>query len=172
MIKRRARRRAAGDDVLPHVSGDGITAYLSMGERSNMRSGSPGTRRRRRRSCTTGRRRGLARRDRAHRDLNDRTWEQALPVFLRRAGWVTDARVRRLRGTCGKTLSAAAGAAGMSERTARWWQDGGVAVDGEGAEDVADAGGPVRRRVAVGGGAAVGGGYGGGACRPDAVPEL
>ena len=44
-----------------------------------------------------------------------------------------------------------------------------VAVDGEGAADVADAGGPVRRRVAVGGRAAFGGGYGGTAAGTDAV---
>ena len=44
-----------------------------------------------------------------------------------------------------------------------------VAVDGEGASDVADAGGPVRRRVGVGGRAAVGGGYGGTTAGADAV---
>ena len=44
-----------------------------------------------------------------------------------------------------------------------------VAVDGEGASDVADAGGPVRRRVGVGGRAAVGGGYGGTTAGTDAV---
>ena len=44
-----------------------------------------------------------------------------------------------------------------------------VAVDGEGAADVADAGGPVRQRVAVGGRAATGGRYGGPAAGADAV---
>ena len=45
-----------------------------------------------------------------------------------------------------------------------------IAVDGEGAADVADAGGRVRRRVGVGGRAAVGGGCGGTAAGSDAVP--
>ncbi len=45
-----------------------------------------------------------------------------------------------------------------------------VAVDGEGAADVADAGGPVRGRVAIGGGAALGGGCGGAVAGTDAVP--
>ena len=48
----------------------------------------------------------------------------------------------------------------------------GVAVDGEGAADVADAGGPVRRCVGVGGRAAAGGGYGGTAAGADAVHVL
>ena len=44
-----------------------------------------------------------------------------LPVFLVEDGLVTDAQVRRLREKrmAGKTLAAAAAAAGMSERTAR-----------------------------------------------------
>ena len=43
-------------------------------------------------------------------------------------GLVTDAQVRRLRDKrmSGKTLAAAAAAAGMSERTARHWQSGGL----------------------------------------------
>ena len=51
-----------------------------------------------------------------------------LPVFLWEDGLVTDAQVRRLREkrTSGKTLAAAAAAAGMSERTARRWQSGGL----------------------------------------------
>ena len=57
MVKRRAS--AAG---LPATTccytfrATGITAYLSTGGRSTMLSGSPGTRRQRRRNCTTGRR--------------------------------------------------------------------------------------------------------------------
>ena len=49
-----------------------------------------------------------------------------LPVFLWEDGLVTDAQVRRLREKrmSGKTLAAAAAAAGMSERTARHWQSG------------------------------------------------
>ena len=49
-----------------------------------------------------------------------------LPVFLVEDGLVTDAQVRRLREKrmSGKTLAAAAAAAGMSERTARQWQSG------------------------------------------------
>ena len=49
-----------------------------------------------------------------------------LPVFLVEDGLVTDAQVRRLREKrmAGKTLPAAAAAAGMSERTARKWQSG------------------------------------------------
>ena len=49
-----------------------------------------------------------------------------LPVFLVEGGLVTDAQVRRLREKrlSGKTLAAAAAAAGMSERTARDWQRG------------------------------------------------
>ena len=49
-----------------------------------------------------------------------------LPVFLAEDGLVTDAQVRRLREKrmSGKTLAAAAAAAGMSERTARQWQSG------------------------------------------------
>ena len=49
-----------------------------------------------------------------------------LPVFLMEDGLVTDAQVRRLREKrmAGKTLAAAAAAAGMSERTARKWQRG------------------------------------------------
>ena len=49
-----------------------------------------------------------------------------LPVFLWEDGLVTDAQVRRLREKrmAGKTLTAAAAAAGMSERTARRWQEG------------------------------------------------
>ena len=49
-----------------------------------------------------------------------------LPVFLWEDGLVTDAQVRRLREKrmSGKTLAAAAAAAGMSERTARCWQSG------------------------------------------------
>ena len=48
---------AAGDDVLPHVSGDGDHGVpVERGDARSMRSGSPGTRRRRRRSSTTGRR--------------------------------------------------------------------------------------------------------------------
>ena len=49
-----------------------------------------------------------------------------LPVFLAEDGLVTDAQVRRLREKrmSGKTLAAAAVAAGMSERTARQWQSG------------------------------------------------
>ena len=49
-----------------------------------------------------------------------------LPVFLVEDGLVTDAQVRRLREKrmAGKTLAAAAAAAGMSERTARKWQSG------------------------------------------------
>ena len=49
-----------------------------------------------------------------------------LPVFLAEGGLVTDAQVRRLREQrlSGKTLAAAAAAAGMSERTARHWQRG------------------------------------------------
>ena len=49
-----------------------------------------------------------------------------LPVFLAEDGLVTDAQVRRLREKqmAGKTLAAAAAAAGMSERAARKWQSG------------------------------------------------
>ena len=49
-----------------------------------------------------------------------------LLVFLWEDGLVTDAQVRRLREKrmSGKTLAAAAAAAGMSERTARCWQSG------------------------------------------------
>ena len=49
-----------------------------------------------------------------------------LPVFLTEDGLVTDAQVRRLREKqmAGKTLAAAAAAAGMSERAARKWQSG------------------------------------------------
>ncbi len=49
-----------------------------------------------------------------------------LPVFLVEDGLVTDAQVRRLREKrmAGKTLAAAAAAAGMSERAARKWQSG------------------------------------------------
>ena len=49
-----------------------------------------------------------------------------LPVFLVEDGLVTDGQVRRLREKrmSGKTLAAAAAAAGMSERTARKWQRG------------------------------------------------
>ena len=49
-----------------------------------------------------------------------------LPVFLVEDGLITDAQVRRLREKrmSGKTLAAAAAAAGMSERTARHWQSG------------------------------------------------
>ena len=49
-----------------------------------------------------------------------------LLVFLWEDGLVTDAQVRRLRDKrmSGKTLAAAAAAAGMSERTARHWQSG------------------------------------------------
>ena len=49
-----------------------------------------------------------------------------LLVFLWEDGLVTDAQVRRLREKrmSGKTLAAAAAAAGMSERTARHWQSG------------------------------------------------
>ncbi|MCY3843247.1 MAG: hypothetical protein OXH69_06850 [Acidobacteria bacterium] len=49
-----------------------------------------------------------------------------LPVFLVEDGLVTDAQVRRLREKrmAGKTLAAAAAAAGMSERAARKWQGG------------------------------------------------
>ena len=49
-----------------------------------------------------------------------------LPVFLGEDGLVTDAQVWRLREKrmAGKTLTAAAAAAGMSERTARTWQSG------------------------------------------------
>ena len=49
-----------------------------------------------------------------------------LPVFRWEDGLVTDAQVRRLREKrmSGKTLAAAAAAAGMSERTARCWQSG------------------------------------------------
>ena len=43
-------------DVLPHVPGAGITAYLSNGGTLEHPSRSPGTHRRRRRSSTTGRR--------------------------------------------------------------------------------------------------------------------
>ena len=51
-----------------------------------------------------------------------------LPVFLWEDGLVTDAQVRRLREKrmSGKTLAAAAAAAGMSERTARRCQSGGL----------------------------------------------
>ena len=55
-------------------------------------------------------------------------WRQRvrLPVFLAEDGLVTNAQVRRLRENrmSGKTLAAAAAAAGMSERTARTWQRG------------------------------------------------
>ena len=49
-----------------------------------------------------------------------------LPVFLMEDGLVTDVQVRRLheKRMSGKTLAAAAAAAGMSERTARRWQSG------------------------------------------------
>ena len=49
-----------------------------------------------------------------------------LLVFLAEDGLVTDAQVRRLREKrmAGKTLAAAAAAAGMSERAARKWQSG------------------------------------------------
>ena len=49
-----------------------------------------------------------------------------LPVFLVEDGLIRDAQVRRLREKrmSGKTLAAAAVAAGMSERTARHWQSG------------------------------------------------
>ena len=49
-----------------------------------------------------------------------------LPVFLGEDGLVTDAQVWRLREKrmAGKTFTAAAAAAGMSERTARTWQSG------------------------------------------------
>ena len=49
-----------------------------------------------------------------------------LPVLLVEDGLVTDAQVRRLREKrmAGKTLAAAAAAAGMSERAARKWQSG------------------------------------------------
>ena len=49
-----------------------------------------------------------------------------LPVFFAERGLVTDSQVRRLREQRmrGKTLAAAAAAAGMSERTARRWQSG------------------------------------------------
>ena len=55
MIKRAGGcRGAAGVDVLPHVSGEGH--HCRTAGRSSTRNGSPATRRRRRRSCTTGRR--------------------------------------------------------------------------------------------------------------------
>ena len=49
-----------------------------------------------------------------------------LLVFLAEDGLVTDAQVRRLREKrmAGKTVAAAAAAAGMSERAARKWQSG------------------------------------------------
>ena len=50
-------RRALALDVLPHVPGDGDHGVsVERGEPSNTRSRSRGTRRRRRRSCTIGRR--------------------------------------------------------------------------------------------------------------------
>ena len=48
-----------------------------------------------------------------------------LPVFLVEGGLVTDAQVRRLRE---KRMMAkmSVAAAGMNERTARWWRSGGL----------------------------------------------
>ena len=64
-------------------------------------------------------------------------------------------------GGCGGRGNERADSATVAERS--------VAVDGEGAADVADAGGPVRRRVGVGGGAAAGGRYRRAAAGADAV---
>ena len=78
-----------------------------------------------------------------------------------------------IAGEADEREDAGGGGAGREERA-----DGapvagrGVAVDDEGAADVAVAGGPVRGRVAVGGGAAPGGGYGGAPAGADGVPGV
>ena len=73
-----------------------------------------------------------------------------LPVSSRRTGL----REKRM---AGKTLAAAAAAAGMSERAARKWQSGALPSTAKAPRTWRPPGGPVRRRVAVGGRSAAGG---------------
>ena len=84
---------------------------------------------------------------------------------------VTDAQVRRLREKrmAGKTLGAAAAAAGMSERAARKWQSGPLPSTAKAPRGWRTAGGPLRGGVAVGGRAAAGGGHRRPAAGADAV---
>ena len=94
-----------------------------------------------------------------------------LPVFLLEDGLVTDGQVRRLREKrmAGKTLAAAAAAAGMSERTARKWQSRALPSTAKAPRTWRTREDPFADVWPSEVVAAVGGGYGGTATGADAV---
>ena len=114
-----------------------------------------GKSRQHRHSCVAARRAW-----RGHRRTARGEWRRDTPVK-----WIPQTRETDVREDVGSGRGGGrderADGAPLAERC--------VAVDGEGAADVADAGGPVRQRVAVGGRAATGGRYGGPAAGADAV---